>query len=95
MAINDEAGDLVVLIRHDGFGKKLLERDVRQRHPRRDHFLRGIRRNTRQPVAGTRRRGLSQQIAQVIEDIRLRTDGVAIGHGGFRCITIFGSKYCA
>ena len=57
--------------------QKLLQRNIRQRHPRRDHFFCGVRRNLRQPIAGARRRRLGQQIAQAIEEQGAATQEIA------------------
>ena len=82
MAIDDQAGDLVVLVGDDGLLQELLQRNVRQRHPRRDHLLGAIGGDPRQAIAGARRRGLGQQIAQIVEDVGGGIDDVAIDHGG-------------
>ena len=39
MAVDDQAGDLVVFIGDDGFLQELLQRHIGQRHPRRHHLL--------------------------------------------------------
>jgi len=69
MAVDDEPGDLVILEGDHGFLEELIERNVRQRHPRRDHLLGTVGGNARQPVARAGRRGLGQQIAQILEHI--------------------------
>jgi hypothetical protein len=55
VAVDDQAGDLVVLVRDHGFTEKLPERQVGQRHPRRDHLLGAVGRDTGEAVAGPRR----------------------------------------
>jgi hypothetical protein len=55
--------------------QKLLERNVGQRHPRRDHLLGTVGGDPGQPVAGARRRRLGQQIAQIIEYVGGGIDG--------------------
>ena len=82
VAIDDQAGDLIVFVGDDGLLQELLQRNVRQRHPRRDHVLGAIGGDARQAIAGARRRGLGQEIAQIIEDIGGGIDDVTIDHGG-------------
>ncbi len=82
MAVDDQAGDLVVLEGNDGLLEELAERNVRQRHPRRDHLLGAVGGNSRQPVARARRGGLGQQVAQIVEHVAGGVDGVTIDHGG-------------
>ena len=81
MAVDDQAGDFVVLIGNDGRLQKLRERGVRQRHPRRDHLLGTVGGNSGQPVPGARWARLGHQFAQVGEDMSRGVDGVAIDHG--------------
>ena len=82
MAVDDQAGNLVVLEGNDGFLEELAERNVRQRHPRRDHLFGAVGGNSRQPIPGARRRCLGQEVAQVIEHIARGIDGMTIDHGG-------------
>ncbi len=69
MAIDNQPGDLVVLIGHDHFLQELAERHVGQRHSRGDHLLRGFGCDPGQPIAGARRRRLGEQLAQGRKDI--------------------------
>jgi hypothetical protein len=81
MRIDDKTRDLIVLVGHDHFLQELPERHIRERHPRGDHLLGGLGCNPGQPVAGSRRRCLGHEVAQIREDMRMVTDGVAIDHG--------------
>ena len=45
MGIEDQPGDLVVLVRDHGLVEELLERHVGERHPRRDHLFGAFGRN--------------------------------------------------
>ncbi len=82
MGIDDQAGNFIVFIGNDGFVQELFQRHVGERNPRRDHLRRGLGRDARQAVTGARRRGLGEQIAQIVEDIGGGIDGVSIDHGG-------------
>src|SRR5438093_9083829 len=84
MGVDDQAGDFVVLVGNDGFKQELFQGNVGQRDPRRDHLLRAFGGDPRQAVAGPRRRGLGQEIAQIFEDVAGGIDGVAVNHGGSR-----------
>src|SRR5947209_9552616 len=83
MAVDDQAGNLVVLVRHHRFLQKLLQRNVSQRYSRRDHLLRALRRDAREPVPRPRRRRLRQQVAQAVEGVAMRADAVAVDHDAF------------
>ena len=69
MAVDDQAGDLIVFVGNDGLLQELLQRNVGQRDPRRDHLLGAVGRHPGEPVAGARRRGLGEEIAEIIEHI--------------------------
>ncbi|MNT08885.1 hypothetical protein D3C72_1436430 [compost metagenome] len=58
--VQDQARDLVVLVRHQRLGQELLERHLGQRQPRGHPLLLAGRGNARQRVAGTRRAGPGQ-----------------------------------
>ena len=82
VAVDNQAGDLVVLVRDNSFIEELLERDVGERHARRDHLLGAVGRNAGETVAGARRGRLGEQVAQIIEGVRGGIDGLAIDHDG-------------
>ena len=50
MAVDDEPRDLVVFVRNERFVEELTERNIGQRHPRRDHLLGGFGRDPGQPI---------------------------------------------
>ena len=83
MGIEDQPGDLVVLVRDHGLVEELLERHVGERHPRRDHRFRAFGRNAGKTVAGPRRRRLGEQLAQIGEYIGGGADDLAIDHADF------------
>src|SRR5690242_4972253 len=83
MAIEDQPGDLVVLIRDHRLVEELLERHVRERHPRRDHLFRAFGRHSGKTVAGPRRRRLGEQFAQVAEYVGGGADDLAMDHADF------------
>ena len=80
MAVDDQAGDLIVFVGNDGLLQELLERNIGQRDPRRDHLRGTFGGHPREAVAGARRRGLGEEIAEIIEHIAGGVDGVAIDH---------------
>ena len=82
MGIEDQPGDFIVLVGDHGFVQELLQRNVGKRNPCRDHRFGAVGCDPGETIARARRRGLGQEIAQVIEDIGGGIDGVAIGHGG-------------
>ncbi|MEY9762794.1 hypothetical protein ABH988_003579 [Bradyrhizobium ottawaense] len=84
MAVDDEAGDLVGLVGNHGFLQELAERDVGERHPRRDHLLGGVGGDPGQPVAGARRRRPGKEVAQVREGVGRCVDGMAVDQGSLR-----------
>ena len=83
MAIEDQPGDLVVLVRDHGLVEELLERHVGERHPRRDHLFGAFGSDAGKTVAGPRRRRLGEQLAQIGEYIGGGTDDLAVDHADF------------
>ena len=80
VAVEDQACDLVVLVRDNGFIEKLLEREVGERHARRDHLLGAVGRNAGETVARARRGRFGEQVAQIIEHVGGGIDNLAIDH---------------
>ena len=78
MGVDHEAGDLVSLVGDDGLGEELAERNIGERHPRRDHLFGAAGGNARQAVARARRGRLGEQIAQIAEAVARGVDGVAV-----------------
>src|SRR5205085_9302874 len=62
--------------------QKLLERNVGQRPPRREHLLGALGGDPRKTVTRARRRGLGQEIAQPVEDVGGAINSSTICHGG-------------
>ena len=79
--VEDEAGDLVVLVGHDGLGEEGAQRDVRQGHLRRGTLCAAGGGNACEFVTGARRRGPREEGAEVVEDVPLAAKGVSEGHG--------------
>ena len=69
VAIDDQARHLVLLVRHQRLLQECLERQVRQRDARRHALFGALRRHLRQIIAGTRRRSLRHQLAQIAKAI--------------------------
>ena len=69
MAVDDQAGDLVIFVGDHGLVEELAQRQVGQRHPRRDHLFGAVGGNAGQPIARARRGRLGQQVAQIVEDV--------------------------
>src|SRR5262245_52772339 len=82
MAIDDQAGDLVVLVGDHGLVEELLERQVGERHAGCDRLLGTPGGDAGEPVAGPRRGCLRKQVAQVGEHVGGGVDRLAIDHGG-------------
>ena len=76
---------IVQTLMHEG----MLEREVGERQPRRNHLLGAVGRDAGQPVAGARRGRLGEQVAQIIELIRGGIDRLAIDHAGSATILTF------
>ncbi len=84
VAIDDQAGHLVLFIGNDRLVQKLRQRHIGQRHPRRHHLFGGVGCQSREPIAGARRGRLGEKIAQIVEYVGRGIDGMAIVHGDFR-----------
>src|SRR5262245_58255301 len=82
MAIDDQAGDLVVLVGDHGLVEELLERHIGERHAGCDRLLGTPGGDAGEPVAGPRRGCLRKQVAQVGEHVGGGVDRLAIDHGG-------------
>jgi hypothetical protein len=82
VGVEDQARDFIVFISNDALLEKLPQGNVGQRHPRRDHLLGAAGCDSREAVAGARRRGLGQEVAQIVKDVAGGIDDVAIDHNG-------------
>ncbi len=78
VAINDQARDFVVFIRHYNLIEEGAQRQFGQRHLRDGALFGAGCGNARQRVAGTRRRGLGHQILQVAKTVSLGADCVTV-----------------
>ncbi len=67
--VDDQPGDLVIFIRNDRLVEKRLQRQLGQRHLRRDPFLGVLGGDPGQDIAGAQRRRLRHQIAQIGEAV--------------------------
>ena len=81
MGIDDQAGHFIVFVGNHGLVQELLQRDIGQRNPRRDHLLGAVGRDPGEAVAGAWWRRLGQEITQIVKDINGGIYGVAIDHG--------------
>jgi hypothetical protein len=82
MGVEDQAGDLVVLVRDDGLVEELPQRHIGECEPRCDHLLGAVGRDPGKPVARARRARLGEKVTQIVEHVRGGVDDVAKGHGG-------------
>src|SRR5487761_2062959 len=80
MGIDDQTSNFVVFVGNDGLLQEPLEGNVSERNSRRYHLLGAIGSDPGQAVAGTRRRGLGQEITKVVEDVSGCAYGVPIDH---------------
>jgi hypothetical protein len=80
VGIDDQTGHFIVFVGNDGLLQELLEGNVGERNPRRNHLLGAVGSDRSEAVAGTRRRGLGQEIAKVVEDVGGGAYGVPIDH---------------
>src|SRR5262249_4865296 len=78
MGVDDEACDLVRLVRNDRLVKKCGEGQIRESMLRRDLFLAGLSRNAGQLVAAARRRGLGEERPEIAERITAISDRRAV-----------------
>ena len=67
--VDDEARDLVLLVGHDRFVEKALERQLGKRHPRRHALLGRGGGDAGEHVARAQRRRLGEQVLQVREAV--------------------------
>ncbi len=74
VGVDDQPGDFVLFVRDQGLFKKVLERNVRQRHLRSDSLAVILRRDFGQIITGARRTGLGHDFFEAVEAVRLRTD---------------------
>ncbi|MOA23656.1 hypothetical protein D3C78_1442880 [compost metagenome] len=82
MAVDDQAGDLVLFVGDQRLVEEALERDIGQRHLRGDAFGIAAGGDSGQAVAGARRAGLGQQFPEAVEAPVLAADAVCVsGHG--------------
>src|SRR5260370_27909118 len=81
IGVDDEASDLIGLVRNDRLAKERGEGQIRESILGRDLFLAGLGRNAGQLVATARRRGFGEERLEVAEDITAISDRRA-GHGG-------------
>jgi hypothetical protein len=80
VGIGDQTGNFVLFVGNDGFLEELLERNVGECNPRRNHLLGALGGDPSQAVSGTRRRGFGQEIAKVLEDVGGGIYGMPIDH---------------
>ena len=80
MGIEDEAGDLVLVIGDHGLVQEPAEREVGQRHARGDAFLGRRGGEAGQGIARAQWGGLGQQVLQVGESPGDAADGVCVAH---------------
>ena len=80
MAIDDQASDLVGLVRNDRLVEELLERHIGQRDPRGNHLLGAFGSNTGKAITGARGTCLGKEIAEIVKNVGGITDDVPIGH---------------
>src|SRR5260370_15902278 len=81
MGVDDEASDLVGLVRNDRLAKKCGEGQIGERILRRDLFLAGLSRNAGQLVATARRRGLGEERLDIAERITAICDRGVVHRG--------------
>ena len=80
VAVGDQAGDLVGLVRNHEVLEKRAQRQVRQRHLRGHALFGGARGNARQIVTGTGGRRLRQQRFEVVKPVHHTADGMRKSH---------------
>ncbi len=76
VGVNNEARDIIVLIRNDSLGWKRGQRQIRERHLRGDAFLGGLGRDAGQLIPGTCWRGPREEGRQRAETILNHSDAV-------------------
>ena len=81
MAVDNQPGDLVILIRDDGFVEEGGERQIGERELRRHPLFAAVGDQAGERVAAARRRRLGQQGFQIGKDVTARADGRSIHRG--------------
>ncbi len=82
VAVDDQAGDGIVLVGHQCLVQEGGKRQVGQHVARGHALLRGGRAHAGQVVARARRAGVGHHLAQVVEGMALAAQGGVIAHGG-------------
>ena len=80
VAVEDQARDLVILVRDHGLVQEGRERQLGERVLRGDALLGRFRGEAGEHVAGAQRRGLGEQVLQVREAVARGAEGVGVGH---------------
>ena len=80
MRIENEPRHLVTLVGHHGLFEKTRERQIGQRHARRDSLLPAFRREPGEPVARAARRGAPEKRPQIVKDVMRAARIASIRH---------------